>query len=105
MRHWLNAAAVGLAWALCFSTHAEDRRAPSLRHVSTHASEALAEQSRPLQDEQLEKLRGRLALPTATQQAGVVLWDEPRKGLPPSRTGADATVNGSVSTSFTIHSR
>jgi hypothetical protein len=105
MRHWLNAAAVGLAWALCISAHAQDRRAPSLHHVSTHASGALAEQGHPLQDEQLEKLRGRFAVPTATQQADVILWDEPRKGLPPARTGADATVNGSVSTSFTIHSR
>ena len=48
---------------------------------------------------------GSMVSVTATQQAGVVLWDEPRKGLPPARTGADATVNGSVSTSFTIHSR
>ena len=105
MRHWLNAAAVGLAWTLCVSAHADDGRAPTLRQVSSHASEALAGESRPLQDEQLEKLRGRLAVPTATQQAGVVLWDEPRKGLPPHRTGADTSVNGSVSTSFTIHSR
>jgi hypothetical protein len=38
-----------------------------------------------LRDDQLEELRGGVSAPMTLQQVGVVLWDEPRKPLPPQR--------------------
>jgi hypothetical protein len=51
----------------------------------------------PVDNERLEELRGRLPGPAILQPAGVVLWDEPRKGLPPQRgatSEAPPAVNG-----------
>jgi hypothetical protein len=45
----------------------------------------------PVNEAQLDQLRGRWPAPMNLQQVGVVLWDEPRKPLPPQRTsGVDS---------------
>jgi hypothetical protein len=95
-----------LACAFGSSALADERAAQNV--PASHAEEpgrVTVDVSRPLEDEQLAKLRGRLATPADLQQAGVVLWDEPRKGLPPPpvRTSGEPPSASSVSTSFTIH--
>ncbi len=105
MRTWMKSAAMGLAWALfCSSALAEDRVELNSRALEGVDSLYTQTQGRPLDDQQLDQLRGRLAAPMP-QQAGVVLWDEPSKGLPPVRGTSEPHNGSSVTTTFTIHLR
>jgi hypothetical protein len=108
---WLKSIVVGFAFALCFSALADDRVArerlendrvePSLFEASIFGEN----ESRCLDDEELADLRGRLLAPMGLQQAGVVLWDEPRKGLtpPPPRNGGEQPHGPSITGGGTIH--
>jgi hypothetical protein len=63
--------------ALCAAAHAEEP-APAWTPGAA------------LADERLESMRAGVAAPAGLQQAGVTLWDEPRKAPPPPRhAGAD----------------
>jgi hypothetical protein len=104
MRKWFKAFAVGVAWAMCASALAEEQ--PDAVRAVRDAEEPFAHvESAPLDDERLAQLRGRRATPAELTQAGVVLWDEPRKGPPPVRNGGEPAGNVSVTSSFTIHFR
>jgi hypothetical protein len=71
---------LGVACVLAPSAFADE---DSLRQVALDLAAIFAEvDARPLDNERLEGLRGRLSGPTSLN-AGVVLWDEPRKGAPP----------------------
>jgi hypothetical protein len=65
---------MALALALCSTAHADER-------------EQSWAQSRALDDERLAALRAGVAAPLMPQ-AGVILWDEPRKSPPPPRNAA-----------------
>jgi hypothetical protein len=63
--------------AVCAIAHADEQAQPWA-------------QSRVVGDQRLEALRAGVAA-RMTQQAGVILWDEPRKAPPPPRhAGADS---------------
>lgn len=94
---------IGIACALCFGARAGERAAPDAEARAVEAPGAIAPQ--PLDEAQLSRLRGRMASPADLRQAGVVLWDEPRKSMPPIRSGGEATSGTNVTTSFTIHYR
>ena len=67
--------ALAVALAMCASAQAGER-APGF------------DASRAVADERLEALRAGVAPPAGLQQAGVTLWDEPRKSPPPPRNAA-----------------
>lgn len=102
MRLRLRTSAVAVACALCTGALAEER--PGIPRAQAPSGLAAVLEREPLEEERLAQLRGRLATPAELQQqAGVVLWDEPRKGVPPVRNGAEPGAGVSVTTSFTIH--
>lgn len=102
MRRWVGAVVVGgAAWVMCASALAEEPLEASARQAQWRRAFASAEAA-PLDDERLANLRGQRAAPADLTQAGVVLWDESRKGLPPVRNSSGAG-NVSVTSSFTIH--
>jgi hypothetical protein len=70
---------------LCAAAHA-DERAP------------LWQESRAVAEERLDALRAGVASPASLQQAGVILWDEPRKAPPPPRNAAADGGSGAVLT-------
>lgn len=98
----LKSIAVGLGCALCFSALADPRVAPDLLLAQERGEPSLFE-SRPLGEEQLAQLRGRLAAPLALQQTAVILWDEPRTGVPPSRSPNPPSAGSTVSAEASIH--
>lgn len=87
---WLKAIAVAFACALSFGALADERWDVALLAgddpgILGHPPVL------PVNDEHLDELRGRWPAPMNLQQVGVVLWDEPRKPLPPQRTnGVDS---------------
>ena len=101
MRRTLRTSLVAIACALCTGALADEPAGVVEGQQPGGLAAALSRE--PLEEERLAQLRGRLATPTDLQQAGVVLWDEPRKGLPPPRNGAEASASVNVTTSFTIH--
>ena len=50
------------------------------------APDLFGENATPVAEQRLESLRGQRPAPTQLQQVGVVLWDEPRPGVPPARS-------------------
>lgn len=106
MRRWGEAIAAGVALAMCASALAQEQPDASAAVAEAEARPAFARvHALPLDDERLAQLRGRRATPGDLTQAGVVLWDEPRKGLPPVRNGGEPVGNVNVTSSFTIHFR
>lgn len=102
MRGWAKLIVVGFAWALCFSALAGDRA--GLHALGRGcAGPGIPQASRPLDDERLDAMRAGLAAPAQLQQAGVILWDEPRKVLPPLRNGNHSGSGPSVNVTVTIH--
>jgi hypothetical protein len=89
------------ACALSFSASADERPEPSA--LASHDAPGLFadNEARAIGDEELEQLRGRLPAPMTLQQVGVVLWDEPRKGLPPQR-GSQSPPPSGVTVGATI---
>jgi hypothetical protein len=81
---WLKSITLGFACVLSFGTLADNR--PDADVFADEDPGILGHpQVLPVQDDQLDQLRGRLPAPMTLQQVGVVLWDEPRKPLPPHR--------------------
>jgi hypothetical protein len=78
---------MALAFALCATAHADERAQPWA-------------QSRAVAQERLAELRAGVAAPHGLQQAGVILWDEPRKAPPPPRhAGADSSGGAALTAS------
>lgn len=98
----LKSIAVGLGCALCFGALA-DPRAASDPLLAQERGEAGVFDSRPLGEEQLARLRGRLASPPGLEQTAVILWDEPRPGVPPPRSANPPSGESSVSAAGSIH--
>ena len=103
---WLKSIALGAAFALSFGVLAEESERPQFI-LHDASAELLQGGTRAVSDEELETLRGRLAIPVVqagmgVQQAGVVLWDEPGKGEPAalrsSRSAVPAGVTATVNT-------
>lgn len=82
MRGRTRCIAMALALALCSAAQADERAQPWA-------------QSRAVGDERLEALRAGVAA-RMTQQAGVILWDEPRKSPPPPRNASADSVTCAV---------
>ena len=74
MRSRTRCIAMALALALCPAAHADERAQPWA-------------QARAVDDERLAALRAGVPAPVIPQ-AGVILWDEPRKSPPPPRNAA-----------------
>ena len=89
MRGRTKCMAIAFAWALCSAALAEDQSQPWA-------------QSRALGDERLAALRAGVAAPT-TQQAGVILWDEPRKAPPPPRSAGAENCACAVLAASVVH--
>lgn len=100
MGELLRSIIAGIACALCTGALADERVDPQDNHPPAALGDA-----RALDDERLDELRGRLALPPHMPQPGVVLWDEPHKGAPPVRTSASSTDSSQISTSVTIKAK
>jgi hypothetical protein len=82
--HRLKSIALGFAFSCCFSAFPDD--SPRAQRFADDEPGILGQpQVVPLRDDQLDGLRGRMSVPMTQQHAGVVLWDEPRKPLPPHR--------------------
>jgi hypothetical protein len=72
-----------LACSLAVASHAEE--AEPLRQVAQDLANIFADVTiQPLDDEKLGEMRGGIASRPLIH-TGVVLWDEPRKTLPPQR--------------------
>ena len=82
MRSRTRCIAVAFGLALCAIAHADERAQPWA-------------QSRAVGDQRLEALRAGVAA-RMTQQAGVILWDEPRKSPPPPRNASADSVTCAV---------
>lgn len=82
MRSRTRCIAMALALALCPAAHADERAQPWA-------------QSRAVGDQRLEALRAGVAA-RMTPQAGVILWDEPRKSPPPPRNASADSVTCAV---------
>jgi hypothetical protein len=82
---WLKTIALAFAGALSFGALADEQGGAFV--FESQPAIYGPPPGLPLRDEELEELRGG-SPPPMVQQAGVVLWDEPRKPLPPQRTNA-----------------
>jgi hypothetical protein len=78
-----------LALALCSAAHADGQAQPWA-------------QSRAVGDERLATLRAGVAAPM-TQQAGVILWDEPRKAPSPPRQASADNGGGAVLSASVVY--
>jgi hypothetical protein len=89
LKRVVQALAFGLACVFASVAFAEAEE--PLKRVADDIAAIFADvRITPLDDGQLEDLRGRLPGPTTVHTVGVVLWDEPRKGAPPQRGNSES---------------
>lgn len=86
-RIWRVSIALALAFAMGSSKALADDRVEPERFAASEHADLFEGEVRAVGDEALDELRGRMPAPFATQQVGVLLWDEPRRGHPPQRSG------------------
>jgi hypothetical protein len=75
-------ASIVVAWTLTLGSALADDRVESA-HVGMRGSSGLFDEALPVRDEKLEALRGKMSALISLDRVGVILWDEPRKGVPP----------------------
>jgi hypothetical protein len=90
VRGWTTCVAVAVAWALCSSALADE------------PAQAW-QQAGAVGDERLAALRAGVAAPATLQQAGVILWDEPRKAPPPPRNASTDNGGSALLTASVTH--
>ncbi len=99
----LKAIAVGFACTLSFGALADGGPARDLPLLA--AQEPLLPVllgSRPADASQLAQLRAGMGAPLAAHRTGVILWDEPRPGIPPARSASAPSDSASITAAASI---